>query len=256
MFGFKKRRREKLRAEAVPPSWREIVARNVEFWPWLGEADQRELLAHVQVFLAEKRFEAAGAIEISEEMRVTIAANACLLLLHRETDYFPMMSTVVVRDQPFVAPQQIELDGGGVLESEDELSGEAWYRGPVVLSWADIVEDMQSRDGCNVILHEFAHAIDAESGAVDGTPPLASRDAIREWKRVFAAAYARHCEAIDAGRETVIDDYGAECPEEFFATATEAFFLSGNSLRADDPALYAQFAAFFRQDSASINDDK
>lgn len=226
--------------------WHDVFARNVEFWPWLNDADQTKLLQNVQVFLAEKRFESAGDIEITDEIRVTIAAYACLLNLHRNHDYFPMMSTVVLRDEPYVVPQQIELDGGGVLETEDELSGEAWYRGPVVLAWADIRADLERRDGCNVILHEFAHVIDAESGAVDGTPPLKTRADIERWRRVFDAAYAQHCDDVDHGRATVIDEYGVESPAEFFATATEAFFLLGTEVQLAHLALYEQLAVFYQ----------
>ncbi len=174
MFGFLKgRRRKKLKAAPFPAEWLEIIERNVALYRRLPEADRRELLGHVQVFLAEKPFEGCGGLEITDEIRVTVAAQACLLLLHRRTDYFPRLRSIVVYPTSFVAKTVKQEGPGMIAEGQEARLGEAWLRGPLVLSWDDVLADAAgSRTGSNVVLHEFAHELDDEDGEANGAPAL------------------------------------------------------------------------------------
>jgi Mlc titration factor MtfA (ptsG expression regulator) len=138
MLGFKRRRRQRIRSRPFPPAWLAIVERNVAYYRRLTPAEQAELRDHIQVFIDEKRFEGCGGLEITDEIRVTIAAQACILLLHRQTDYYPRMETILVYPHRYLAEATVRLPGGAVLEGTYARLGESWYRGPVVLSWDDV----------------------------------------------------------------------------------------------------------------------
>lgn len=252
MFGFfKRRRRERWRALPPPPGWEPILRKNVPLLASLPDADRRELLGHVQVFLAEKRFEGCGGQGITDEVRLTIAAQACLLLLHRESDYFPTVSSVLVYPTAYkVKNVEHHLDGR-VTEEEDVNTGEAWPQDMLVLSWEDVLAGALEEGAPNVVLHEFAHALDDEDGESNGAPPLPDRARLAEWSRVMTEAYDRLCADADRGRETVLDAYGAESPAEFFAVATEAFFQYPADLRDAEPKLYQILQAYYRQEPAA-----
>jgi len=249
---FKRRRRERLRAATFPGAWLEIIDKNVPLCKRLSEADRRELYGHVQVFLAEKYFEGCGGLELTDEIKVTIAAQACLLLLHRDTDYYPRLITILVYPAAYLADTVQHLGAGTVLEGQEVRLGEAWKSGVVVLSWDDVRDDsLDIRDGRNLVLHEFAHQLDMEDGAADGTPPLDRRQH-RSWAEVLGDEYERLRRDCVLGRSTVLDKYGATDPAEFFAVATECFFETPGRLRRRHPELYAQLKAFYRQDPASV----
>ncbi|MCW5889762.1 MAG: zinc-dependent peptidase [bacterium] len=253
MFGLRRRRRARLRATPVPDAWREIIARNVAIHRRLSAEDQRELLGHVQVFLAEKRFEGCGGLELSDEIRVTIAAQACVLLLHRETDYYPECSSILVYPHAYVAPV-LELGPDGIVhEGASARLGESWVRGVVVLSWDDVLAGAADvHDGHNVVLHEFAHQLDQEDGAGDGAPPLPRRSMYVAWARVLSAEYDALRADAAAGRVSVLDHYGATNPAEFFAVASECFFEKSRQLRAKHPELYEELRVFYAQDPAAF----
>lgn len=257
MFGFKRWRRKRLRARAFPDAWRGILRRNVPYYTMLPPPDQRELEGHIQVFLAEKYFEGCAGLELTDEIRVTIAAQACLLLLHRETDYFPRMNTVLVYPAAYMATSTSIGPGGVVTESAAVRLGESWHHpargGPVVLSWRDVQTGAaNARDGRNVVLHEFAHQLDAEAGGVDGAPALPRRSMYAEWARVLGREYAALINAIESRRGTVLDAYAAESPAEFFAVLTESFFEEPLALRDRHPELYEQMKLFYHQDPAAL----
>jgi Mlc titration factor MtfA (ptsG expression regulator) len=252
MFGFKKRRRERLKREPFPPEWLAIVDRNVPYYQLLTEDERAELRGHVQVFLAEKQIEGAGGQAITDEVRVTIAAQACILLLHREADYYPETLSIVVYPEQYFAPATRHLADGTVVEGLESRIGEAWNRGEVILSWDDVLYDAENPDdGENVVFHEFAHQLDNEAGPHDGVPRLPSRAAYAAWRQVFAAEYAQLLDDRDHHRRTVLRKYGATNPAEFFAVATEAFFEKPRELQARHADLYALLAAYFRQDPAA-----
>jgi MtfA peptidase len=252
VFGFfSRRRRERLRSTPFPPEWLAIIERNVPFYASLPEDDRRELQGHVQVFLAEKHFEGCNGLELTDEIKVTMAAHACRLVLHRGADVFPRLITVLVYPSAYVARAIEPIGGGGVLEGEQVRLGEAWKGGVAVVSWDDVRETIRGRNpGQNLILHEFAHILDMEDGAADGTPVLASRDQYASWSRVMEDEYEQLRRQSHLGRYTVLDPYGATNPAEFFAVATEAFFEKPTVLAKRHPELYAELRGFYQQDPA------
>ncbi len=221
----------------------------------LSTADRAELESHTQVFLVEKYFEGCGGLTVTEEMRVLIAAQACMLLLHRETDYFPGLRSVLVYPGPFQGAGKAIGPAGMVTEGLGWHRGESWHTpgsgGPVVLSWPDVLAGAADpADGRNVVYHEFAHQLDGESGWMDGAPVL-DGVAAAEWKRVMSAAFVAHVQAVRSGLATVIDPYGALSPAEFFAVATETFLERGPALRAAHGDVYRVLAAYYKQDPAA-----
>lgn len=252
MFGWKKNRRERLRARPFPEGWCEILQRNVPFFFRLSDDDRRELKGHIQVFLGEKEFEGCGGIEITDEIRVTIAAQACVLLLHRETDCYPGLRTILVYPHPYVV-KGLQRDDAGILsEGEQVRLGESWQHGAVVLAWDAVKKGAADpADGQNVVFHEFAHQLDAESGATEGAPVLEHRSQYAPWARILGGEYARLIEDLEEHRQTFLAAYGAVSPAEFFAVVTEAFFEQPAALRRRHPELYGQFSEFYRQDPAA-----
>ena len=253
MLSFlRNRRREALRADPLPEAWRAIIDENLGCAPQLTPEDRAELEGHVQVFLAEKSFEGCGGLEITDEIRVTIAAHACLLLLHREDPgYYPDLESILVYPSAYVAGAARQ-DGAVVIESHDARLGESWQRGTVVLAWDHVLRGARSvHDGHNVALHEFAHQLDAEDGDMDGAPALPARARYAAWARVLGSEYAELTTRVHRDCRTDLDPYGATSPPEFFAVVTESFFERPRAMKARRPALYAQLAAFYRQDPAA-----
>lgn len=253
VFRFpKERRRERLRAEPVPPAWLAILARNVPIVGKLPPEDQIELLGHVQVFLAEKNFEGCGGLELTDEIRVTIAAHACLLLLHRKTDYYPKLTSILVYPSGYTVPGDRYV--GGVLweeGGEDLLGHTESHMRSLVLAW-DVAKQggLDPSDGQNLILHEFAHQLDFEDSGTDGAPALATRSEYLAWALVMKKEFAALRAAAEADAPTLLDIYGATNPAEFFAIVTEAFFECPRALRERHPELYAALGQFFQQDPA------
>ncbi len=250
MFGwFRNWKRARLRRRPFPPPWLEILRRNVPLFSRLSDADREELQRDILVFLAEKHFEGCAGLAITDEIRVTIAAQACLLLLRRKHDYFPDLVTIVVYPAHYRARQRRRHEG---LESEDESTrlGESWERGNVVLSWdAALSGARDMRDGHNVVLHEFAHQLDQADGAADGAPDL-PRGMYGPWARVLGGHFERLQADKARHRKTLIDKYGATSPAEFFAVITEAFFEKPRQMKLKHPELYGQLQTFYGQDPA------
>jgi Mlc titration factor MtfA (ptsG expression regulator) len=249
---FKSRRRARLRALSIPDDWRRIIERNVSIVQRLPPDDVQELYGHVQVFLAEKHFEGCGGLELTDEIRVTIAAQACLLLLHRDTDYYPRLTSILVYPSTYLVPGEHSL-GAGVLEEGDEplLGHTQSSLSAMVLAWDSSLGGARViDDGENLVFHEFAHQLDFENGDVNGTPLLESNGQYASWARVLGAELDALRRASETGAPSVLDEYGAENPAEFFAVATEAFFERPVELRAKHAALYAELRAYYRQDPA------
>ncbi|MFH1037817.1 MAG: M90 family metallopeptidase [PVC group bacterium] len=251
MFGLKKRRREKVRSLPFPPEWLPIVERSVPRFRNLSETDRQELLGDIRVFLDEKRFEGCGGLALTDEIRVTIAAQACLLLLHRKNDDYPRLDSILVYPHAYRAEGKKVSPGGFIREGAETRAGESWSRGAVVLSWDDVKKSASDlRDGHNVVLHEFAHQLDQENGDADGTPPLPDRSRYTAWARVLGGEYRELVREIGKGHRTDIDPYGALSPAEFFAVVTECFFEKPAALRRRHPELYRQISLFYGQDPA------
>ncbi len=244
-----------MRARPFPSAWKSIVARNVPIFRRLPPADQKELLGCVQIFLAEKHFEGCGGLELTDEIRVTIAAQACLLLLHRETDYYPELTSILVYPSAYIAHEDRYLGNNIWEQGEDGRLGHTGRRmGSLVLAWDEVKRDAADPpNGRNLVLHEFAHQLDFEDFQTDGAPALSTRKEYRAWARVMSREFEALQRADDAGTPTLLDTYGATNPAEFFAVTTEAFFERPRALRAKQPELYAELAHFYRQDPATYS---
>ena len=252
---FKSRRRERLRAQPAPAAWRAILERNLAIFSRLSADDQAELLGHTQVFLAEKHFEGCGGLELTDEMRVTIAGQACLLLLHRDTDYYPELISVLVYPSGYTAHEDRPI-GGGIWEEggEDRLGHTGHRLRALVLAWDAARKGAAApTDGENLVLHEFAHQLDFENQRSDGTPALDTRGDYLAWARVMSAEFEALRDASDAGVPTLLDSYGATDPAEFFAVITEVFFERPRALQKLHPALFAQLQRFYRQDPTTYS---
>jgi Mlc titration factor MtfA (ptsG expression regulator) len=252
MFDFlKSHRRAALRQQPLTEAERAVLHKNVPLAAKLDDAERAELEGLIRVFLAEKNFEGCGGLELTDEIRVTIAAQACLLLLHRETDIYPDVESILVYPSAYRAATR-ENEGGVVIESEQARLGESWTRGVVVLAWDHVRFDAtQPANGQNVVLHEFAHQLDGEAGSMDGAPDLGARARYTSWARVLGDEFGELSRKVHAGRATDIDPYGATSPPEFFAVVTEMFFEKPRALKQRHPALYEELAAFYKQDPAS-----
>jgi Mlc titration factor MtfA (ptsG expression regulator) len=251
-FLFKKKRRARLRALPLSAAERAIVLRNVAYVARLSAEDRRELEGHMQVLLAEKSFEGCGGLAMTDEIKLTIAAQACVLLLHRETDYYPGLASILVYPSAYVVRDVRRERGGLVVVGDEARLGESWIRGAVVLAW-DAVKSGASNlhAGHNLVLHEFAHQLDAEDGGMNGAPDLGTRALYSAWAHALGAEYEDLLAKVAAHRPSDIDAYGATSPAEFFAVVTEAFFEQSAELQARHPELYAVLRAFYRQDPAS-----
>jgi Mlc titration factor MtfA (ptsG expression regulator) len=252
MSFFRSRRRRELERAALDDASRAIVARALVVHRSLSAEDLRELEGKTGVLLAEKSFEGCGGLDLTDEHRVTIAAYGALLLLHRVTDYYPRLDSILVYPSAFFAPVRHPVGEVAGIETDEERIGESWSAGSLVVSWEDVLADLEDPEaGCSVLIHEFAHQLDEEESMGEGVPVLGSGSAYRSWHEVFSREYEAHCDAVDRGGRTLLDEYAAESPAEFFAVASEAFFLLPLDLRMRHPDLYRELASFYRQDPAA-----
>jgi MtfA peptidase len=246
---FVERRRRKLRARPFPAAWREILRRRVPAYRHLPPDLQIQLGRHIQVFLAEKSFAGCDGLEIDDEVRVTIAAQACLLLLNRKTGYFPNLRQILVYPGAFVV-ERLRPEPSGVLqEHRQALSGESWTHGQVILSWEDALAGAAvADDGHNVVIHEFAHQLDQEKGFANGAPWLGGRERYARWSRVMAHEFATLQQQAFLQQPSLLNHYGASDPAEFFAVASEVFFEQPRQMAAQHPQLYEELRDFYRVD--------
>jgi Mlc titration factor MtfA (ptsG expression regulator) len=244
-------RRERAFRRPFPSDWIDILERNVPLYGALPEPLRAQLHSHINVFLEEKVFIGCGGLEIGDEIRITIAAYACLLLLNRVTDYYPGFTTILVYPDTYVA-REIIHDGEVETVEEQARAGESWDRGPVVLSWEDVLRAAERGHWVeNVALHEFTHKLDEENERLDGLPVLADPSQRASWAEVFNREFEALRRNVERGVPTLLDDDGAESPSEFFAVATETFFERPRELSARHPLLYEQLRRYFRLDPAS-----
>ncbi len=253
-MGFLKNWRRKRIARGVfPLKWLAIVVNNIPYYRRLPPADQKELQRHIMIFLNEKQFEGCGGLEITEEIKVTIAAWASVLLLHRKTDYYPGLVSILVYPNAYVVPRREYVGGGAIMESEEVLAGQSQKRGPVVLSWDDVIKSSsEGFRGHNVVLHEFAHQIDQLFGEGDSSAVLQNRKSFLEWAKVLERDFRKLQQRAFEGRQTLLDAYGATDEAEFFAVATEFFFERPAEFKKNYSDLYEQLKNFYHQDPAVI----
>ena len=248
---FTERRRKRVLEEPFPDAWRELLARNVAHWALLDDEERARLRDLVQVFVSEKHWQGCGGLEMTDEIRVTVAGDACLLLLGRDHALYDDVESILVYPNAVVPPERPQgffAHAPVVREAPRALDGEAHLRGPVILVWDAVRHGARhAGDGRNVVFHEFAHKIDMLGGEVDGTPPLPDRAHRADWAAVCSAVYLALRDNDPAIRR-VLDPYGATNEAEFFAVATESFFERPVELRDALPALYDLLAGFYRQD--------
>jgi Mlc titration factor MtfA (ptsG expression regulator) len=248
---LRKRRRRKILATPFPVEWLPILERNLAHYRHLAPDEQRRLRDNVQVFVAEKNWEGCGGLVLTDEMKVTIAAHACLMTLGIEGEPFAGLLSILVYPRGYVVPEQRWYEGWSI-GGETSRFGEAWYRGPVILSWAEVRRDARHPgEGRNLVWHEFAHQLDMLDRSTNGTPPLPDPLQRRRWHEVMTAEYEQLIEDAEEGRATLLDTYGAESEAEFFAVATECFFDCPAELREGHPRLYDLLREYYRQDPAS-----
>ncbi len=241
------RRARAVRRQAIDARlWQQVVAR-FSFLRTLPAADQRRLYELVALFLDRKAVSGAGGLDLTREMQLVIAAQACLLVLNLDLDFYDDWVEVIVYPDEFIVDHEYMDEDGIMHRMRAPLSGEAWEQGPVVLSWRD-AEEADGGDGYNVVLHEFAHKIDIRNGTADGFPPLHADMDRQVWTDTLSAAYEDFQQRLERREETALDEYAAEDPAEFFAVLSELFFERPDALSKMYPAVYAQFVAFYRQD--------
>jgi len=253
LFESKKKHRKRLMQQKLPAEWLMIVKRNVPYYSYLPNNAQNELQGLILIFLEEKEFEGCDGLKITDEIRLTIAAQACILLLGRETDLYPTLRSILVYPHGYIAPINHRQPDGTVVEGMQPRLGESWSLGNVVLSWDDVLRGASDiHDGHNLVFHEFAHQLDNESGASEGAPELPKRSMYIAWARVLGREYKALISSLERHRSTLLDSYGATSPAEFFAVATECFFEKPVELKRLHPQLYEILQSFFQQDPASF----
>ena len=237
-------------ARPLDPALVAILERNVAQYRGMDPLQQARLQRLVQQFLFQKKFVGCAGLEVTDEMRVTVAGQACLLLLGRAgAGVYPALHAVLLYPGAFLVPRTEVDEAGVVTEGRQDLLGESWGDGRVVLSWDHVRRaDGDSAPGHNVVLHEFAHQLDSEAGGNNGAPDLGSGERYRSWADVLSRDYAELCNAAMYGEHSVLDHYGASSPAEFFAVATESFFEEPHDLAARHPQLYREFERFYRVD--------
>jgi len=246
--------RDEVRMRPFPPEWEAFVRTNVAHYDVLNADERAELHATIQVLLEEKDWEGCGGLDLTDEIRVTIAAQACLLLLGLPHDYYRNVESILVYPSTVVIPEHQP----GVFERVDSpveanvpISGQAFAQGPVLLVWDAVKRGARHPEqGHNVVFHEFAHKLDMLDGAADGTPPLADRSQLAAWVDVCSLEFLRLRDLAGQGHKTFLDAYGAKNEAEFFAVATEEFFARPLALQKHSPDLYHVLGAYYRQDPA------
>jgi Mlc titration factor MtfA (ptsG expression regulator) len=258
LFGWlRKRRRQRLLAEPFPEDWLKHLHGNVPYYHQLEEEDKAKLRDDLRVFAAEQTWEGCKGLEVTDEMRVTVSALACLLTLHLEEGCYDRVQSILIYPGPYKAPVRTvvvpNIAAEDVVVTGDvSLLGRADYDGPVTLAWEELADNLHHPGGGrNLVFHEFAHRIDMLDGEANGVPPLRDPEQYVRWQQVMSAEYRRFVRDLERGRDTLLDEDGAEDEAEFFAVATESFFDQSAELRQRHPQLYDLLRDYYRQDPAA-----
>ena len=240
-------RRKRLARTPFPPQWRDILRQRVPFFRQMPADLQLQLKKQIQIFIAAKRFVGCDGLEVSDEMRVAIAAQACLLILNRPDHHFSTVKEILVYPAPFIVDREAADEFGLVHQNSEVLSGESWAHGQVVLSWPDVLQGAENpADGRNVVIHEFAHQLDQEKGYANGAPGVLSRQRRDGWSQVMNREFRALKRQVRNHEESFLDPYGATDPAEFFAVITETFFEQPHEMAAEHPELYAELRNLYR----------
>lgn len=257
---FRRYQKKHLFNKPLPQNWLHLLQEHVALYSTLPKALHIELHGHIQIFLDEKEFIGQG-IQITDEIKLTIAGNACILLLRdqikpkqiKSKRRFADFTSIIVYPDTYVARQTTQ---DGLVEHQDlsTRAGESWVRGPIVLSWKDVARGSRHpRDGHNVVLHEFAHKLDEQNNIMDGLPVLKDKSQYEEWTKVFREEYKALKIRSKYGKNKVLDEYGTVSPPEFFAVVTESFFEKPKRMKKQLPALYRQLEIYYSVDPADWN---
>jgi Mlc titration factor MtfA (ptsG expression regulator) len=252
--GWWRRRRaaRTLQHRAIPDALWALTLARYPFIARRSEADRQGLRELATLFLADKEFAGMQGLEVDDGMAVAIAAQACLPILRLGLAQYDAFKGIVVHPDIVVARREVMDEDGIVHYYDEELAGEAMEGGPVMLTWRDVADAGDSAEwGYNVVVHEFAHVLDMRDGAADGVPLLADRAARERWLAVLVPEWDEFSVRVAVGEDTLIDPYGAEAIDEFFAVASELFFVDAATMRGEHPALYELLAGYYRQDPAA-----
>ncbi|MEO1427640.1 MAG: M90 family metallopeptidase [Cyanobacteria bacterium J06633_8] len=244
-----KQKRNQIKNRQFPPLWNSIIENNLPIYLHLSPTERRRLQGHIQVFLSEKQFIGCNGLQVTEEMKVIIAAVACLLLLNERGKYFPKLRSILIYPTAYFT-KETTARGKYVVEEKPVVRlGESWSKDQLILSWQQVKQDTYNwKDGQNIILHEFAHQLDQEEGKVEGVPILKSNSDYSNWSKVMTQEYNQLCNDVEQGRKTIMYSYGATRPAEFFSVATETFFEKPQQLQKKHPELYELLQNYYKLD--------
>lgn len=242
MWFLRSRRRRRLLATEIPAVWRRTLQEHLGHYRMLGPAQRAKLEDTARIIEAETYWEGCGGLELDERMRILIAANAAMLVLENQAGFFEHVTSVLVYPAGVVVTDSHQ--GNGIVAGETPVLGQARFRGPIILSWSDALYGSQHLGARNVVLHEFAHALDMMGGIVDGTPPMDPGLRSR-WADVCQREYDTLRSHLENGMRTVIDPYAATNPAEFFAVVTEHFFEQPHVLHDHHPELWEVFTDYY-----------
>jgi Mlc titration factor MtfA (ptsG expression regulator) len=236
-------------AAPFPEEWVQILERNIGVYRNLPMPLRLQLRLLIKQFLHQKHFSGAGGLEVSDEMRVTIAAQACMLQLNRHGGLYPGLKYIILYPSAFVVTRR-EVDGAGVVShGRKGMLGESWQNGKVILAWDNVMHGARNFvDGSNVVLHEFAHQLDSETGSADGAPLLAGKSSYRSWANALSDEFRELQRDARIGRRSLMDHYGATNPAEFFAVTTETFFEKPRRMAKHHQELFDVLKAYYRVD--------
>ncbi len=245
-------RRKRIESQPFPARWQQLLEKRLPFVKHFPAPQQRRLQQLIQLFLADKQFIGCAGLQVNDDMRITIAAQACLLVLNQPDNHYRNLRSILIYPTTFIATRQVRDDLGLVSTEHSVLLGESWDQGKVVLAWDNVEHGVLNlEDGQNVVFHEFAHQLDSESGATNGAPLLLTRGAYKSWAHVFQLEFAQLQQRALHQQATLLDTYGATNPAEFFAVATETFFEQPRAMHSHHRELYEQLASFYQLDPAS-----
>jgi len=235
--------------EPFPAAWRKTLRKNFPVFRRMPADLQLQLKTRIKQFIHEKEFIGCDGFEINDEVKVTVAASACLLLLNRDEDVYGDLNYILVYPNAFLVNRETLNAEGLPVERRQGTLGESWDNGKVILSWDDVLKGNKNfNDGANVAIHEFAHQLDSASGATNGAPFLGDAKRSKRWATVLTDEFERLRQAAYRGDKTLIDKYGTTNPAEFFAVVTETFFEQPKQMRAEHPALFSELVGYYKVD--------
>ncbi len=256
MFNWlRKRRRRKILQTSFPQPWRDILSETVIHYGYLDQAERHQLEQLIQIFVSEKNFEGCGDLELTDEIKVVIAAQACFLVLGLPAFQYVELDSVLVYPTTVTLPESrpgVFTESWGIVPDQQAILGQAWLRGPVILVWDAVQRGARHPErGHNVVYHEFAHLLDMRDGTADGTPELHTVKLYRQWVEICSREFFRLKKTVEQGGKSLLDPYGAVHEAEFFAVATEIFFDRPLRMEKEYPELYNVLCAYYQQDTAA-----